>query len=73
MSKPDWVRVRDARTGHRYTTTRAAAVRDPQRFQIITDDAVDKNGRVLPEKPLRKAPAAPKPAPANKPAAKKEA
>ena len=42
------LRVRDAYTGHRYTTAQAVVDADPERFEVLDDPAVDANGRPLP-------------------------
>lgn len=50
----EWVRVRDDRTDHEYTVSRAEADMD-KHLEILDDkDAVDVNGRPLPPKPRRR-------------------
>lgn len=47
MSQPDWVRVKDKTTGHRYSV-RGFAV-DEDRHTVLADErATDTNGRPLP-------------------------
>lgn len=58
---PEFVRVRDSLTGHEYSIS-ANAVRD--HHKVLTEDAVDRNGRPL--RPNHKAPAK-KAAPASTP------
>ena len=44
----DFVRVRDARTGHEYSVTAAALAVDPGHLTAIKEPAVDDKGRPLP-------------------------
>ena len=46
----EWVRVRDERTGHHYTVTKAKADRD-KALKAFDAPAVDINGNTLPPKP----------------------
>lgn len=46
----EWVRVRDERTGHHYTVTKAKADRD-KALKVLEAPAVDINGHTLPPKP----------------------
>lgn len=46
----EWVRVRDERTGHHYTVTKAKAEGDKS-LKVIDAPAVDINGHTLPPKP----------------------
>lgn len=49
MSNPDWVRVRDTRTGHHLTVTAKQATKP--HFTELKQPAVDRNGNPLPAKP----------------------
>ena len=49
MSNPDWVRVRDTRTGHHLTVTAKQA--EKSHFVELKQSAVDRNGNPLPAKP----------------------
>lgn len=42
-----FVRVRDARTGHQYTTARV----DPEHHKVLDKPAVNRSGKPLPPKP----------------------
>ena len=46
----EWVRVRDERTGHHYTVTKAKAEGD-KALKVLDVPAVDINGHTLPPKP----------------------
>lgn len=45
---PDFVRVKDKTSGHRFTIVRSAAEADPDAYQILKQDAVDHNDQPLP-------------------------
>ena len=42
------LRVRDAYTGHRYTTAESVVAADPDRYVVLDTPALDANGRPLP-------------------------
>lgn len=47
MPLPEFVRVRDKRTGHQYSTR----FPHPEHHEVLDQPAVDANGRSLPAKP----------------------
>lgn len=46
----EWVRVRDKRTKHQYSVTKAKADSDKE-LEVLNAPAVDINGNTLPPKP----------------------
>ena len=42
------IRVRDLRTGYRYTTAESVVAADPERYDVLDDPATDAEGRPLP-------------------------
>lgn len=65
MAPTEWVRVRDERTGHQYTTPAKKAAADSELTVLKGEHAVDINGRIL-------APVYADPAPKATPAATKK-
>lgn len=57
MSRNDWVRVRDDRTGHHITVTEAAAAAQPA-YKRLQSRAAGPDGSPLPPKILQRAPKA---------------
>lgn len=45
------LRVRDAETGHEYTTRRLTVDANPDRYAVLDKPAADRQGRPLPPKP----------------------
>ena len=45
---PDFIRVRDSRTGHKYSVTAAALAKDPGHLTAVQEPATDGRGRPLP-------------------------
>jgi hypothetical protein len=44
---PDYVRVKDKSTGHRFTVLAAEAENNPDAYQVLKQDAVNVNGDPL--------------------------
>lgn len=49
QENPDWVRVKDTRTGHEITVSQRVAHKE--HYEVLDKVAVDRSGRPLPAKP----------------------
>lgn len=53
QENPDWVRVKDTRTGHEITVSRRVVNDKHPYYEAIDKPAVDRSGRPLAAKPLK--------------------
>lgn len=53
QENPDWVRVKDTRTGHEITVSRRVVNDKHPHYEVLDKPAVDRSGRPLAAKPKR--------------------
>lgn len=54
---PEWVRVKDKSTNHKYSVVASVVDANPEAFQVLKQDATDAGGDPLPPEYASKSPA----------------